>query len=312
MKNESKHIVDAYTSVNAPKVDLELRIKENIDRGRVKNAFNMRSALVACLILLVTSTVVFAISRIIIEEDGARSLITEENKKWSINTKSGSTITAKEYARWSEMFDEMDKIEPHDDKAILGYYKYNEEEPGHFTYRSHIETYYKYKNDSFDEMLKLELAPAYLPELMDVLNGYIGIDAAHFCYGIDDQSVEAFQEYLFEVAPLGEPYAEQVSIDKVFGTLYFNAWSKHPDKLFNIDVKIAEVWNSSTGSSHEVEYETIMINGREAMLSKKADGKHHLVAEANGVGVLLSADTMGDPQNLIDFAKDLLDVIEKY
>lgn len=312
MNKESKHIVDAYQSANTPKVDLELSIMENIHSKGYKKSWNMRSVFAVCLILLVTSTVAFALSRIIQEEDGKRTLITEDNKKWSIDTKSGRSLTTKEYKMWSEIFDEMDKIEPDENKAILGYYKFSEEEPGFFTYRAHIERYFKYNNETFDEMLQLDLAPVYLKELMDVLDEYIGIDAAHFCYGIDNQTVEAYQEYLFEVAPLDEPYAEQVTIDRVFGTLYFYAWSKNPDKLFNIEVKISEIWNISIGSSNEVEYETVMINGREAMLSKEADGKHHLVAEANGVGVLLSADTMGDPQNLIDFAKELLDVIEKY
>jgi len=122
MSKDTKHIIDSYKSANIPDVDLESKILRRIQTNdNYKYKFNFRTAIVLCLVIVIASTVVFAVSKIIHNSDGSHTLISEtEDKQWTVNASPVKEQFDKdEYEMFTKLMDKIVEIQIEGDEAKL-------------------------------------------------------------------------------------------------------------------------------------------------------------------------------------------------
>jgi len=313
MSKDTKHIIDSYKSANIPDVDLESKILRRIQTNdNYKYKFNFRTAIVLCLVIVIASTVVFAVSKIIHNSDGSHTLISEtEDKQWTVNASPVKEQFDKdEYEMFTKLMDKIVEIQIEGDEAKIGYFKYSEEQPELFTVLVATDTY---RYDETIEVLRGHKdTPDYLYDVIAKLQDDFEIEKIKYSYTVDAETYESLKAECADKSTFGEVYVDVVTVEKKLLHLQIPLLSKDMDKFYNTSLTLSEESLEISLGYDELDYETIMIDERSAMLSKRERGRYSLLTEVDGTVINILADPRGNTDHMIELCRKIIDVLENY
>lgn len=314
MNKDAKQIIDSYKSAQIPEVDLESKITERIktnDHFNYKLSF--RTALILCLVIVVTSTIVFAVSKITHNSDGSHTLISEtEDKQWTVLSKPVEDHYEKdEYEMMDKVLDKLVEVQIEGDEAKIGYLKYSEEHQEIFIVLAATDTYH-YDDETMDKLRDNKDTPDYLYDVITKLQDDFKIEKIEYAYTVGPATYELLKTECANKSTFGEVYIDVVPVERKLFDLRIPLLSKDMNKFYNTRVALSEESLRISLGANEVDYETIMIDERSAMLSKRANGSYMLLTEVDGTVISISADPRGDINNLIELSKKLIETLENY
>jgi hypothetical protein len=210
-----------------------------------------------------------------------------------------------------KLFDEMYKLEAVGDEAVVGYFKYSEDKPEIFTVLTAEDTY-RYGDDTLDMLKNHKATPDYTYDIITKLQNEFRINKITYAYSVDPEMIEAIKLESANKSTFGEVYADVISVKRKFRSLHFDLFSNDMDKFLNISVYISEESGRFSPGRSEMEYDTIVIDDKTAMLSKREGGYYYLVTEVNGVGITVSGNPRGNVEHMIELSKELIGVMENY
>lgn len=311
MSKEDKKFYEAYKSIDVRDVDLEARIIEKIEKQVHGPEFNMRVVIVTCLLIVFTTSVIYAVSQIIHHEDGSHTLVSE-NEETSITVIAQSeedTFTYDEREMFNKVMKELVPIQIEGDQAKFGYLKYSEDQEPIFGVLAAGESY-GYTEENKAVILGKSDVPYYLSDIIAELEKVFNINKVKFDYSVDEQTREEVLEICEQKSVFGQVYTDVKDVDKILYNVDISLLSQDMDKFYNTSVSLSDNGLVLSPGSNETDYETISIGDRVAMLSKRTDGKYILVVEVDGTGLIVTTDPRGDVNNLYDLTENLIDVLE--
>jgi len=313
MNKDTKHIIDSYKSANIPDVELESKILRRIkSNDNYRHKFSLRTALVLCLVIVITSTVVLAFSRIIHNADGSHTLVSEtEDKQWTVHAGPVEKhIEKDEYEMLSKVHDELFKLEAKGDEARVGYLKYSEEKREIFTVLAARDTY------QYDETMEIlrghKDTPDYLYDVIAKLKDDFKIEKIKYAYTVDAETYESLKAECADKSTFGEVYVDVVTVEKKLLNISIPLLSKDMDKFYNTSLTLSEESLRISLGDNELDYETLMIDERVAMLSKREKGRYSLLTEVDGTVINIVADPRGNTDRMVELCREIIDVLENY
>ncbi len=311
MNNDEKKVIDSYKSAEIPKVDLESKVIEKI-RAEDKFNFkmNFRTVLILCMVIVATSTIAFAISEIIHNLDGSHTLVSESgDKSWTVHSEDPKeNFTYDRKRMFNKLMEQLVQIEVEGDEAKVGYFKYSEEEalfcvlPAHDTY--------SYDEETMETLKDHKDTPEYLSDVIMELNKKFEIDRLDYFYSANIETQEKLKAECERESTFGEVYTDVVSVERELFNINISLLSRDMDKYYNTSVSLSENGVIHSSTTKGVDYETITIDERQAMLSKRADGNYILVVEVDGIGIIIDSNPRGDINNLYQLCEGLIEVLE--
>jgi len=310
-----KRISDSYKSADIPQVDLERKIINQIKIDqKSKRVMNFRSILVTCLILVLTTTMVFAISRIVTNEDGSHTLMSEDNEAvWTIRPNTDySHLEEDEASALKRVLKEINYEQRAEDEGLVAYLNYdNDKKPIFAVLLSHVRFQY---NDQIRETLSSrDDTPDYMLDVLDLMEEDFSIISLGYQYQATPESEASILEAVEEKAVFGEVYTDIVKTEKDYFLCSFNIGSKNLDKLRDVHLTISESSTITSGGDHyNVGFESMEIKGRTVLIGENNDDSYEFIVEVNGIGVFLRANPMGDLNNMVEIMEKYIDLLETY
>ena len=312
MNKEDKRIFDSYKSVEIPKVDLESRINEKIrGKDKIKYKRSFRTVLVFCVVIVATSTIAFAISEIIHNLDGSHTLVSESgDKAWTVHSEDPKeNFTYDRKRMFNKLMEQLVQIKVEGDEAKVGYLKYSEEEEALFAVLAAYDTYF-YDEETMEFLEAHKDTPEYLSDVVTELSKNFKIDRLDYFYSVNQETQEILKVKCENESHFGEVYTDVVPVERELFNINISLLSKDMDKYYNTAVSLSEKGVVHSSTTKGVDYETITINERSAMLSKRADGNYILVVEVDGIGVFIDSNPRGDINNLYELCEGVIEVLE--
>lgn len=128
-------VLKGYQAAKIPQVNLERNIIASIkETKKTKMSFNFRTAVIVCLLVVMTTVIGIAVSRIIENEDGSHSLLDNKDQiAWELGDKPvEEKIDNQERLMIEKLITSLKDMTIEENEAKVAYLKYEEDKEAVF------------------------------------------------------------------------------------------------------------------------------------------------------------------------------------